>query len=476
MNSTIEKITEAISDIDSSDILKNYNLHKEYIGLFESFIQQEANNLKDYHWVLLKYASFLVKINFVNTSKIEELYNIIIKNKYDGLNYAYIGLLELYSSRYEFIKYHQTLEQYRDINPSDPSIDSVDDTFYNKIINSIAQQYISKDMVSSLYDYLSKTSCKTIKQESLYELLYCYINDNHKDKNNILNIIAPHRRYRFTEFEHTDQEYGILYCANNDYIKPMLVSMFSLIVNNQHILSSLNFILGLSSDITQSNKDIIAKFCIKLGIKYNIINMSNEFISKYKTTYGKNNSNARSKLDISAYYRMFVLKYLYINKIYQKQVLYLDCDTIIVNSLFHMFEKYNRFPLYAYEDDKINGDIINSKHTNNLEFYFNSGVMLFNLDDLCFECLQNSIDTLKQYHRIFFHDQCALNIGFNNHWQRIPSTYNYMLNRHKLESNNMATIIHFCSPVKVWDNAYSEQELASKLWYGYYNMMRLIIK
>ena len=55
--------------------------------------------------------------------------------------------------------------------------------------------------------------------------------------------------------------------------------------------------------------------------------------------------------------------------------------------------------------------------------------------------------------RLVFHDQCALNIAFKNHFMHLPDRYNYFL-RPSRERNGYiedGVLLHFLDKPKPWD-------------------------
>ena len=193
-------------------------------------------------------------------------------------------------------------------------------------------------------------------------------------------------------------------------------------------LSFVNYFLVSIKSLIKTNLDLNLYFYIicskddELYIRNLIINVL--FIDNFKLICINNNALKNLKISnhftIVNYYRFLIDKY-----VQEKQVLYVDSDTFIVDSLEDLIHvDLNQFYLAAVENPnyfykkKIN---LNSSIP-----YFNSGILLLNLDlirrDKIFE---KAITFAKnQARNISFPDQCSLNSVVNGNFILLEPKFN----------------------------------------------------
>lgn len=222
----------------------------------------------------------------------------------------------------------------------------------------------------------------------------------------------------------------ILYTADHNYFPHMLTSIYSLAENNKEN----ELIIHIIEDkFTKEDISLLEQ----LKILYNNIElkiyslddlawlMSQFNIPKWK---GTSIANAR----------------LFANELINDvdQILYLDSDTIIVNSLDELFSKEINTPLAATKEflipqhlDKLNREYKNIKIKN----YYNSGVLLFNYDLWYQEdCLDELYSVSQNYNKeLIYPDQDLINIAFSNNIEELSLDYNIVplvkeLENHKL--------------------------------------------
>ena len=190
-------------------------------------------------------------------------------------------------------------------------------------------------------------------------------------------------------------------------------------------------------------------------------------------------------LTVAAFYRLLIPN---IFKNYKK-VLYIDIDTIlqkdIANVYFSNIEEYqigaikdfhiiyNLYPKNkSYFENDCNLDDINN--------YFNSGVLLFNIEKMLKN--KNIVDEFLQiaYSRYFkYSDQCVLNIYYNKNkklLKLLDNTNNYYFSKKMfkrfskkfllkyLKLKSKANILHYLSTDKPWRDI-SKSLYAGTWWY-----------
>lgn len=174
------------------------------------------------------------------------------------------------------------------------------------------------------------------------------------------------------------------------------------------------------------------------------------------------------------------------------KVIYMDGDTIVLKDLRELYNIdvsnvyasvakdgiYYRFPKEMAE-----------MGLDKRGFYFNSGVMLYNLD---MQRRDNIVEKLVEYiktHEDFYGDQDVLNMVFGDKLKLMSYRYNCISTFFEADDLNFlstyygeplpketfyiyenATVIHYAGD-KPWDQTYKPWFL-KELWYRYYNKMR----
>ena len=272
------------------------------------------------------------------------------------------------------------------------------------------------------------------------------------------------------------KEVPIVFISDNDYVLPTTVAIKSLVLNKKETTSYKIYIIA--SDISQDNKELFKRFESDM-VSVEIIEQNcNEF--NHLHTFDENSICVAS---IAA-----LLKFLIPQIIadYEK-VLYLDGDILIRGDLS---ELYNT-DISGY----MAGVIIDSgsiyyrhEYVNKVDKYFNSGVMLLNLETMRREKTTESLIKCKQdINDSNLMDQNVFNIVFNKRIKTLSIRYNFLaanLNRadskwginqineiyntsyeNKSELFEDSLIVHFSSKDKPWK--VSNVSFADE-WYEYY--------
>lgn len=147
-----------------------------------------------------------------------------------------------------------------------------------------------------------------------------------------------------------------------------------------------------------------------------------------------------SNIPVAAYFRLLLSKHLSA----VDRVLYLDCDTIITESLKDLFFLDMKGNVIAAVPDLGVPDSVKNKL--GVSSYFNSGVMLVDL--IKFDKFRNSMfDFLVHHEKITFHDQCVLNYVLRESWLVLSDRWNYMSNNFVTERSTLFefSILHYNS-------------------------------
>ena len=283
---------------------------------------------------------------------------------------------------------------------------------------------------------------------------------------------------------------NLVFSTDKNYISYLAVTIQSIIDN-----SSLNNdydIVILYNDIYDYQK----RFLLSLRVSHPNISIRFFDMQQYVNKYNLDKLFTVNHITISAYFRLFVGK---IFKNYNK-ILYLDCDLITTKDIAELFfMNIDNYPIAAVLDTVISNSLIVSGYNSdtwqyfrkymyeslgfsNQKKYFNSGVMLIDINkfnEIEFDYL---LDLAKRNHK-FFHDQNVLNVAFENNYFELPKVWNFQWNikfhsakgcyQWMLPSDVLAlyedydiipSIIHYTSHEKPWKNPY---HTFANIWWEY---------
>lgn len=243
---------------------------------------------------------------------------------------------------------------------------------------------------------------------------------------------------------------NILVCTDNNYIVPLAALLNSLAnTANQNKLTIHWFAL----EVSKPNIKKISSLSTRLGYEIKVYNFfESEISSKFFTS---------GRITSAAYLRLYLADQ--IKNI--SKVLYLDCDMIAVGNISDLWSYHSTEKVAAVvKDDKR----INLSHLGKLipENYFNSGMMLINVDLWKTNKIQKRLfELLNQKIHFRFHDQDLLNLALENNvsfidhkWNLIPSrenknliTFYAIIVRLGLEKLfKLNGIIHYAASKKPW--------------------------
>lgn len=250
---------------------------------------------------------------------------------------------------------------------------------------------------------------------------------------------------------------NLLFAVNDGFVDQMLTSVYSILENTQ---DQLDFYV-LQKKKLQKTKEI-EKFASKTGAKYHPVVISDEDFSDFPVT---------DRYPETIYYRLLAHKYLP-NDI--KRILYLDADVLCINDLSRLYELDFEGNLYAAAS---HSGLTNVKNViNNVrlgaesgESYFNSGVLLMNL-----EGIRRVVDPQKIVEyveknklNLLLPDQDVLNGLYGQKIKKVEDElYNYDVRKNPIyEAISMGewdldwvikntVVLHFCGRDKPWDEDY----------------------
>ncbi len=141
-----------------------------------------------------------------------------------------------------------------------------------------------------------------------------------------------------------------------------------------------------------------------------------------------------------------------------ERILYLDCDTLVMNSLRPLYDVDLQGKVAAVvhncgPDPEIGAHLVDLGVDR--EDYFNAGVMLIDLAKWRRLGLGDKIlDVFREHgRRLRFHDQCALNIALHGDLRYLPRKYNYRPDIFwRTQDFEIPVIVHYAHVPKPWNN------------------------
>lgn len=217
----------------------------------------------------------------------------------------------------------------------------------------------------------------------------------------------------------------------------------------------------LSNDISETYLNILRGVCEDFDGKLSRYHVDEDKLDN--VVFRKNNP-----LTKAAYYRILLSSILPDSV---SKVLYLDCDIIVRKDISDIFETDLKTSGVAAVRDLMTSPV-NKEHCSQLNFglnskYFNSGVMLINLDYWRTNDIESKLIEFSRRKRfVYFHDQDALNFVFKDSWIELSPKWNY-LNMSDLKLVNLndefslrdcyknPVVVHYASStLKPWNRIY----------------------
>ncbi len=236
-----------------------------------------------------------------------------------------------------------------------------------------------------------------------------------------------------------DKIISVVYICDDNYTMPTCVSIQSIYENKKDSVYDI-YVIGV--ELSEANKNLLKQINLS-GINIKLLEVSN----RYKNL--KTNHIYVSKAALFKFELPNILDNL-------DKVLYIDSDTIILDDLKELFETdVNDFyagvvrDYLAYYKRQDYVDI-------NTSDYFNSGMMLLNLNKLrSLDISEKLLECKSSLKLTRYMDQDCFNIVFNENIKYLEPKFNYMTSSIYLYPNDTnPVIVHTTSAKKPWAHSY----------------------
>lgn len=249
----------------------------------------------------------------------------------------------------------------------------------------------------------------------------------------------------------------LLVTVDKNYIPPLQVMLTSLHMNNPGEDVELYL---LHSKLQEKELELLEKQCGRLGYKFFPVKIEDSWFSQAPVT---------KQYPREMYYRLLAPCFLP-QKLHR--ILYLDPDILVINSLKPLWEtdmKGRLFAAAAHTGKTNLANNINQVRLGTTHKYFNSGVLLINLDQGRKEILPEEIFQYAGEHakELLLPDQDILNAVFGSRTLELDDyLWNYDARNYStylLRSGGVCDmdwvmgntgILHFCGKTKPWQAGY----------------------
>ena len=251
--------------------------------------------------------------------------------------------------------------------------------------------------------------------------------------------------------------YHVACCTDDNYVQACGVLLSSLFENNKGIEFHIHILI---EKLSESNGYKLSSVIESYGGVCSFHQVDTSILDGVRF---------RDKMPLTkaAYFRLLFASILEDNI---HRVLYLDCDMVVTGDVIPLFHLLlDNYALAAVRDSKTIP--LSDIHRFQLGFsyeddYFNSGMMMINLDYWRKEQVEPLLlEYAKRDRIVFYHDQDALNYVFKGRWYRLSPKWNRMnmvvmdmsmfqTKRDKREYIRDIRIIHYAAPpdLKPWKN------------------------
>lgn len=245
---------------------------------------------------------------------------------------------------------------------------------------------------------------------------------------------------------------NLLFSIDDKFVDQLATVLFSIRLNSKPC--NIDIYVIQEKELEQTAK--LVAFCKKLNINYHPIIVNKDLFANAPTT---------DRYPTIIYYRLLAHEMLPDNL---HKILYLDADTLVINDITKLYNTDISDYLYAsaiHTSITNTTEVINKMRLQNFDAngYYNSGVMLMNLDLVRQKVKAQDIFNYIKTHMLLLPDQDVLNALYGKEIKEIPDQiYNFDTRKDRIYEaissgkwtidwviKNTA-ILHYCGREKPW--------------------------
>lgn len=258
---------------------------------------------------------------------------------------------------------------------------------------------------------------------------------------------------------------NVAFTIDNNYPLYTMLTINSILLNNKSN-SDYKFWI-IENNVTDYNKEEMRNFVQKRGQKIEFIDIDNVLKGYNEYMYSNNQwANHITKIGIARIYLPEVLPKDV------KKVLYLDGDVLVISDLKELYD--TDISKYAAALAKNNMEF-HIKPKDKRPCYYNSGVILINLDDWRKNNYTHQMEDYIAKNVLDFPDQDSINYVLRGKIKMLDQKWNNQVeDKGTLVWINNGGIIHYIGGYKPWHvPAYAYKKPLVALYYKYWNKCEL---
>jgi lipopolysaccharide biosynthesis glycosyltransferase len=250
---------------------------------------------------------------------------------------------------------------------------------------------------------------------------------------------------------------GVVWAADDDYVRPMLASLRSFLRHSEDATS----VAILGCGLSPRSKRLIAETCDSANVNAHVIDVDDVLLSGLPTA----EQTGGELLSTAGYARLYLAELLPDD---WRRVVYLDADTLVRGSLRELFTLPLQGCTVAAVQEPYCPFVSSDAGLRNWRElglardtpYFNSGVMVIDMDEWRGSALGRSAVEYARAHAdiLFQHDQEALNARLAGRWLPLDTVWNVTSYWRRPERHTgrhvgileRARIRHFTGAFKPW--------------------------
>lgn len=270
---------------------------------------------------------------------------------------------------------------------------------------------------------------------------------------------------------------NLLFAIDDNFVEQLETVLLSIHLNTRQQA----FDIYVLQKHRLAKEEELTNFCKHFGMTYHPVIVKEALFA---------NAPVTDRYPTTIYYRL--LAHQMLPKSLHK-ILYLDADLLCINDLSALYETYLGDNLYAsaiHTSLTNTTDVINKIRLQNFDAdgYYNSGVLLMNLDLIREEVDANQIFDYIRRHVLLLPDQDVLNALYSDRIQTIPDQlFNFDTRNSKIYETisfgkwtldwviKNTVILHYCGREKPWLVSKNSGRLTA-LYKQYFHMTDRIVK
>ncbi|HEY5070746.1 MAG TPA: glycosyltransferase family 8 protein [Caulobacteraceae bacterium] len=268
-------------------------------------------------------------------------------------------------------------------------------------------------------------------------------------------------------------------CTDKNYFLGVLTFLASFAAHNHIYARKVKVFVFMGADVPADWQRILTGFGEMIGHPIEVV-WEKDFVFTEATHSGSwGFFSGGAGLSRAAYFRIYAAHYLRLRGEFDR-LCYIDSDIVCQGDLGELFSfDLQGHPIGARcEEPFLEVGFAAERNSIDPDAYFNSGVLLMDIahDDII-ERLDQAIH-LSEHEpgRLFFLDQCALNIAFQERVRRLPPEFNFFVRPYRpvIEDIAAAKLLHFVAAPKPWDISYMRE--TRELWSRNAQVVKLLLK